>query len=544
MVRRDAPYVSMHRHVYLYDSLRHYAVWLGVICVALTIGAIGLDERLGSLVRNTVWLVLGTLVISLPLGTLAAVLISRTDVPGRRLAAAGLGAMLLVPVYLQAAAWQAGFGLQGWITLNWEYGVWLAGMPAAIWIHGLAATAWVALIVGVALRLVEPELEEQALLDASPARVFRHVTFPACYGAIGVAALWVAVTTSAEMAVTDLFAVRTFAEEIYTQTAMGPQTIDGVFVGPPGFMACLLTSTALILAGMILLMSLASTRRPPSQRRLIVYSLRRARPFATVGLGLLLLVVIGVPLVNLAAKAGIVVTQTESGRVREWSVAKFTEVVATAPWRYGEEFGWTLLIGLLAATAAVFVGAMLAWVACRGRIAQAVVWLLTAAALATPGPIIGLAVIRLVNRPGIPLFTFLYNQSIFAPWLAQTIRALPAAVLIMWFAFRSISPAVLDAAQVDGAGRWSQLFRIALPMRWSALLLAWMMCSIIAMGDLAASVLTVPPGVMTLQIQIFTLLHYGVEDVVAGISLAFALGFALLTVTVGWWGSRYFQRER
>jgi iron(III) transport system permease protein len=524
--------------------LRHYAVWLGMVVLALTVWAVFLDARLASLVRNTALLVAGTLAISLPLGTAAAVLIARTDVPGRRAAAAGLGAMLLVPVYLQAAAWQAGFGLQGWITLNWDHGVWLAGMPAAVWIHGVAATAWVALIVGVGLRLVEPELEEQALLDASPAYVFRHVTFPACYGAIGVAALWVAVTTSAEMAVTDLFAVRTFAEEIYTQTALGPQAIDGVFVGPPGFVACLLTSTALILAGMILLMSLASTWRPPSQRQLIVYSLGGARSVATTGLGVLLLVVIGVPLINLAAKAGVVVTQMDAGRVREWSLAKFAEVVATAPWRYGEEFGWTLLIGLLAATAAAFLGVVLAWLACRGRIAQAFVWLLTAAALATPGPIIGLAVIRLINRPGNQLFTFLYNQSIFAPWLAQTVRALPAAVLIMWFAFRSISPAVLDAARVDGAGKWPQLVRIALPMRWSALLLAWLMCAVIAMGDLGASVLTVPPGVMTLQIQIFTLLHYGVEDVVAGISLASALAFALATLLTGWWAGRYWGRGR
>ena len=524
-------------------QLPHRAAWLGLACVVLASAAVGLDDRLGALVFNTALLVAGTLAISLPLGTAAAVLIARTDVAGRRLAAAGLGAVLFVPIYLQAAAWQAGFGLQGWVTLNWDIGVWLEGMTAAVWIHGLAATPWVALIVGIGLQLVEPELEEQAVLDASPGYVFRQVTFPACYGAIGVAALWVAVTTSAEMAVTDLFAVRTFAEEIYTQTAMGPQTVDGVFVGPPGFAACLLASTAMVLAGMILLLSLSTARRPPSRRRLVNYSLGRFRFAASTGLGVLLFIVIGVPLVNLAVKAGIVVSQTDNGRVREWFLSKFVEVVVSSPWKYGEEFGWTLLIGLLAATAAATLGAMLAWLTCRGRVSQTLVWVLIAAALATPGPVIGLAVIQLVNRPGIPLLTFLYNQSIFAPWLAQTIRALPAGTLIMWFAFRSISPSVLDAARVDGAGRWSQLTKIALPMRWSAWCLAWVACAVVAAGDLGASVLTVPPGVMTLQIQIFTLLHYGVEDVVAGISLASALGFAAVTLLVGGWGQRYLRRK-
>lgn len=529
----------MYRPAQFHALFRRPAAWLGAVGVALAAGALGLDARIGSLVCNTGWLVLGTLAISLPVGTLAAVAIARTDVPGRRLSAAGLGAMLLVPVYLQAAAWQSGFGLQGWVTLNWHSGVWLAGMPAAVWIHGLAAVPWVTLIVAVGLRLVEPELEEQALLEASPAGVFRHVTLPACYGAIGVAALWVAVTTSAEMSVTDLFAVRTFAEEIYTQTESGPQPVDGVFVGPPGFVGCLLTTTAMILVGMMLLTSLASVRRPPSRRQMVVYRLGRLKPVAVLALAVLLVAVIGVPLVNLSAKAGIVVTQTEAGLVRRWSVAKAAEVVAMAPKEYGEEFGWTLLIGLLAATAATVVGVILAWTAHRGRTVRGFVWFLTAAALAVPGPVIGLAVIWLVNRPGIPLCSFLYNQSIFAPWLAVTIRALPPAVLIVWFAFRSIPPAVLDAARVDGAGPWSQLVRIALPMRWSALLLAWLTSAVVATGDLGASVLTVPPGVTTLPIRIFTLLHYGVEDVVAGICLALAVGFAAVTLLAGWWVRRW-----
>lgn len=81
-------------------------------------------------------------------------------------------------------------------------------------------------------------------------------------------------------------------------------------------------------------------------------------------------------------------------------------------------------------------------------------------------------------------------------------------------------------------------------MRWSAWCLAWVTCAVVATGDLAASVLTVPPGVMTLQIQIFTLLHYGVEDVVAGISLASTMGFAMVTLLVGWWGGHCLKLER
>ena len=111
--------MSTDRLAHLHALFRRWAPWLGIIGVVLAVCAIVLDARLGSLLRNTAWLVFGTLAVSLPLGTVTAVLIVRTDMPGRRPAAAALAAMLLVPVYLQAAAWQAGFGLQGWVTLNW-----------------------------------------------------------------------------------------------------------------------------------------------------------------------------------------------------------------------------------------------------------------------------------------------------------------------------------------------------------------------------------------------------------------------------------------
>jgi ABC-type spermidine/putrescine transport system permease subunit II len=42
----------------------------------------------------------------------------------------------------------------------------------------------------------------------------------------------------------------------------------------------------------------------------------------------------------------------------------------------------------------------------------------------------------------------------------------------------------------------------------------------------------VPPGVTTLSIRIFGLLHYGVEDQVAGICLAMVLIFAVLAAAI------------
>lgn len=488
------------------------------------------DGRTSTLLLNTLFLSAAACAISLPLGAVLAWLLVRTDMPGRRVGLALFGVMLFVPLYVQTAAWQAGFGMQGWFTLNSATPVWLDGWTGAIWVHALAALPWVVLIVGAGFWLVEPELEEQALLDGSSWQVFRHVTLPGALGAVAVAALWVLIVTAGEMTVTDLFMVRTYAEEVYTRVAVGPQPDDP----PLGILSGVILTTWLLLAGLLLAARLAPGDRPTTTGPRLVFPLGRWRMPIAVLVGLGLLLVVGVPLASLCCKAGVEVTQVDGVRLRNWSAWKCFQMVTASPMRYSAEFGWSLGIGALAATASVTLAAWLAWLARRGGWSGTVVLLVTAVSLATPGPIVGLTLIGLLNRPEIPPLVWLYDQSILAPWLAFSIRGLGPATLILWHAFRTIPQEMLDGAAVDGAGAMTRLLRIVLPSRVWALALAWLVALAVALGDLAAAVLVVPPGVTTLSIRIFGLLHYGVEDRVAGICLAQVAMFAAVAVGVIW----------
>ena len=179
------------------------------------------DPRTRLLLLNTATLAAATCAISVPIGTLLAMMLTRTDLPGRRPFAVLIGVLLFVPLYVQVAAWQAGFGLLGWYTVANQGIAWVEGWRGTIWVHSLTAIPWVMLIVAVALRYVEPELEEEALLEGSPAQVFWKVTLRRAAAGIGAAALWVAVSSAGEMTITDLFQIRTYAEELYTQTAIG-----------------------------------------------------------------------------------------------------------------------------------------------------------------------------------------------------------------------------------------------------------------------------------------------------------------------------------
>ncbi|MCX7425803.1 MAG: ABC transporter permease subunit [Planctomycetia bacterium] len=489
-----------------------------------------MDSRTWTLLLNTALLAAAVTAISVPVGTLLAWLLARTDVPGRRIGVALLAAMLFVPLYLQAAAWQAGFGLQGWYTLAFGGPVWLEGFRAAVWVHAMAAIPWAVLIVGIALRLVEPELEEQAALDGSAWQVFARVTLPGTWAAVGVATLWVAILTAGEMTVTDLFSVRTYAEELYTQTAIGAGPGEASLGVLPG----VVLTGSLVAAGLALSARLAPRDRPPSRRRRFVYRLGRWRvPIALLAAaGLLILV--GVPLGNLIYKAGVLVSQTETGRIREFSIGKCFWIIAESPGHYRREFGWSAAVGVIAASVAVVGAIALAWPARRGgpRVMPAMV--VTAVFLAVPGPMIGLGIIEVMNQPDCPILVKLYDQSILAPVAALAFRGLPLATLILWHAFATLPGEVLDAAAVDGAGPIGRLVRIALPSRLPALALAWLVALAVALGDLAASILVVPPGVTTLSIRIFGLLHYGVEDQVAGICLAQVILFAAIAAVVGW----------
>jgi len=82
---------------------------------------------------------------------------------------------------------------------------------------------------------------------------------------------------------------------------------------------------------------------------------------------------------------------------------------------------------------------------------------------------------------------------------------------------------------VDGAGWWASIMRVVLPRQRAALAVAWLVSFAWSLGELDASLLVAPPGVQTLALHIFGLLHFGVEDQVAGICLAIYLLAQILT---------------
>jgi iron(III) transport system permease protein len=501
------------------------------------------SSRERQLTFDSLWFAANVALIAAPLGVFCAVLLSRTNAPGRRPVLFLFIALLLMPLYLQTAAWDAGFGRQGWysvITGSMSQPP-LAGWRGAVWVHAAAAIPWVTLIVAAGLSTVDPDVEDAALLDVAPLSVYLCVTLPLILDSIVIGTLWVVIAVMGEITVTDMYQVNTYARELYIGFALSefliearPASTTTSFGAWPGIaITAWLTVAMFFCLRRLMRWTSVLSVRPPK-----VHDLHRASiPIAWIIGGAAILVGV-VPIANLIYQAGIEVTQTSTTYLRQWSFVKFITILFESPIRFYREIGWTLVLGGVSASASVAIAGPLCWWGREGGWRAAPALLATVAGVAIPGPMIALAIIAMLNRESAPWSLWLYDQTIFAPSVALTMRSLPWSVLIIWFAFRTISGQTLENASLEGAGSMARLLWIAIPQRIPAIALAWLVAFTVAVGDLTSSILVMPPGVDSLSIRIFGLIHSGVDDHVAAICLLIIAGMFLVSAIAAYLGRR------
>lgn len=500
----------------------------GLVSAAL----LATDPLSRSLLGNSLRLAFGTTAIALPLGTLVAILLARTDVAGRRLLAVMLGVLLILPLLTQLAGWDALIGKLGWLSLKTGSVAepWLVGMRGAIFVHAMSALPWAALIVAVGLLQADPQLEEVALLDVSPLTVLLRVSLVRAWPFLLGAGVWTVISTTTEMTVTNIYLINTYTEQIYNSFALNTDPLAVGWRLWPG----LLLLGVLAAATILVLRQLADAWTSLLHRPAIVFRLGAWRTFLTALLWAFVLLLLALPIASLIVKAGFVTSRTADGQlVSGWSLLRTSEVLSDAPLRFRYEFFWSVVSALAAATLATLAAVMLVWYALRGGWRVIPLALSLTAGLAIPGPLVAVAIIWLLNREGVPGFTWLYDRTIVGPALAQGVRALPIAVLIVWPALASVPRRTLEAAELDGLGRWGQLRWIALPQRSAAMVAAWLLSAAVAFGDLSHSLLVIPPGMDTIQRRLFGLVHAGVDEQVAAVSLLMVAGYAG-AAALGW----------
>lgn len=485
-------------------------------------------QRLWSLGQNTLLLVLPTVVFSLTVGTCLAILLFRAQLPCRRLLLFLLFVCLFIPLPVLTTSWQAvlgghyGFPLSLWPPREGQ--PWTQGIGPAIWVHTLAAIPWVVLIAGQGLCWVESELEEDALQVAGPLRVLWHVTLVRCRPVLILGGIWVAVQTAGEISVTDMFLVRTYAEEIYTVLNFG-STDDlarAVALTLPLLLAFWLF---LITCGPGLFRSfppLESLLKPVRRFRLG----RMAVPAFAVT-ALLIFLHFGVPLITLLWSAGY---HAPSGH---WSVPYFFEGMKNATIVSFNIVVFSLIGAALVGTAtAVFV-----LVACwcfsgdrrRDKVCQLGLFGLAAFLWVIPGPVAGLGlkgfILRVTSALGIYWLDKLlyYGPSYLPSWWAHLLRAFPFAVVVLWPAVRLFPRELRDMARMDGASPLTQFARILFPIALPAALCTAVIVMALSVHEISASKHVATAGTLTFTQELFQRMHSGVTQDVSSLCLLMLL---------------------
>lgn len=509
-----------------------------------------MDARTRGLLQNSMLLAAWTTAVTIPLGLLLATLLLKWNIPGRRLALILLISSLFLPLYLVATAWQSALGLQGWVAELWTFGTEpapiLAGLPGAVFLHSAALIPVVTLIMAVGVASVERELEEDALLYASPLTVLVRVTWRRSLSAVLAAVIWVFIVCLGEMTVTDLLQIRTFAEEIYVQTAGGAiwdlaggqvaQAETEALSSSSFTFAVLFIGLLLLPAAVWCLLVVVRWQQVQGMTRWTITPARGSRAIGA-GVVIFLLALVGLPLASLFYHTGVFAERTDGGFVAHWSLTQGLVTVARAPVRHGQELLHTAVVGIAAASAATCVAAALGVWAVFHSLGKATAAIVAAAMAAVPGPLVGLWIIRTLNQPPESPLSFLavlYDEAVFgfAPWLAQTLRVLPFAVVVVVPAMIGTPRSLLEAAALDGAGTGQQVMHVFLPMHWRSLLAGWLVALVLAVGELPATILVAPPGVTPLSVRIFNLLHYGVDDQLAGLVVFVWAAVLVLTAAI------------
>lgn len=445
------------------------------------------DEALLGPLGRSLLLATSVAVTASAAGTLAAWIVMRTDLPGRRALRLLLPLPLVLPSFIGAFALIAAFARGGLVERMLEplgvSGVLAVdGYAGAFTVLTLLTYPYVYLPVAARLRGLPAAAEESArLLGRGPLGTFATVVLPQARAAIAAGGLLVFLYVLADFGAVQLLRYDTLTRAIYANRLIDPAVAATLSLAL-GVLAILV-----VLGQRALAPSALDARR---QGRPLVVPLGRWRAAAYAFLGLLLGLALAAPLAVLGYWA------SRGGSDRPTSLA-------ANPGRLVEPAVNTSLASGAAAVVAVLVALPVAYLSIRHRtrLGGAADALITGG-FALPGIVVALALAYWTLRaPG--AFGALYQT---LPLLVGA-YALHFGALALGparMAVTSVPRRLDDAARTLGRGRASRLVTVELPLMAPGLAAAAGLVLLSAMKELPVTLLLAPAGFPTLATRVWS----------------------------------------
>jgi len=467
------------------------------------------EGRQWTLLATSLGIAAGTGLAAMLVGAPVGLALEYMRVPTRRILLFSFAVPLIVPPYISTVAWISLLGRHGAVTAFFDtmFGITspvinVYSPTGVIFVLSLCYFPLVALTTGLAVHRIDRRIEEAAAIAVSRTRMMFGITVPLVLPGVLAGGALVFLLSLVNFGVPSLLQVNVYPVEIYARFNAFHD-----FRGATAVAAPLVLAAAALLGGLTF-----SVRR----KRFRLDGMRRQVPEPAATPAHRLAATACWVLVGVSAVLPLAALVHGSLPVSSYGLA----------WRTAQtEIGQSLAVAVLAATGLTLLGFALSYCGRRcGHISSTVMSVLTFVPFAISGPVLGIGMILLWNRPG---FAGAVYGSVAIVVLAVVGRFIFFAEAGIGASLRHIHPNIEEAAAIAGVSWPRRLARIIAPVLCPSLIAAWAVCFVLALQELDVTVLVCPPGVTTLPVRLFTLMHYGPNRLVSALCVLM-VGMVLL----------------
>lgn len=489
-------------------------------------------------IGNTAILMVGSTLVGTGVGIVFAVLLTRTDVPGRQL----FSALITIPYYVSALilafAWRVMYGPQGFITVavrslglpTWN----LYSMGGLIVVSALYFMPLTYLYCSSSLRLADPQLENAARISgARPLRTLLTITVPLIRPAMLYSLLLTLVSGIELLSIPLVLGVPNNIDVLSTflyRTAIVSGTTD----------YGMLAVVALLVVVFVTLLVRLQSELTKHERRFVsvggkasragLLSLGALRWPAAILVGVLVVLTIIVPLAGIILQAFASFLSPLVNPLTLLTLDNFRQAFEFG--RYRQSILNSLFlatVGGLLATIFMTMCALLAyrsWFPFRGLVKYLALY-----PRAFPGTVIGLGFLwALLSMPAVG-------------WLRNTLWVLVIAYSMRYLplGFSSVSPSILQisdeldrAARVSGANWLGVIRHILLPLLRPALIATYLLLFITYLKEYSVALFLNAPGSEVIGTTMIQISEQGGMGPVAALAvvqlviIAIVMGISLL----------------
>lgn len=470
-------------------------------------------------------------IFAIIIGTILALLLDRTDLPGRKILKIFVLSPLLVPPFVGAIAWLGLFGPGGQVNQLWRdlFGeqLWnIYGGNGVIFLLTVHSYPLAYLIISAALRRVPGDLEQAAQISgASPWKAVTQITMPLIRNAQLAALSLILVSNLADFGIPSIIGsparYTTLATMIYRYIQSGTVVEPLHVVSTVGTVLLLLAIVAVILeyktSGKVL--RLEASANPPQTLRL-----GPSRPVVgfiawALGLGVTVMPLFALTVQSFLAAPGIPL------RFENLTLNTMIRALTSTNAHTGalNSIFLALSAGFICAILGGMISILLTRTVSRTNVPMKIVVMLPQA---VPGLII--AVGWLLIGPHIGLF-----NTVWLILLAYVMAFVALVVQSTNAPLQSVPTALEEASRIAGAGSLRALFDISFRIAIPAIITGAMLVVLTSVRELTISVLLMAPGTQTLGVAIFNLQQGGNYNVASALSLLVViLGLSGLGLTI------------